>query len=64
MKGSTGPQGACRNPPKFCPDEFSITTGRIVLFGDMMDKDMKFCKRVSKGTPVWGWPMPKLLHFI
>ena len=36
-------------PPKFCLDEFSVTTKRIVLkFGDMIDIDMKLCKRVSK----------------
>ena len=36
-------------PPKFCPQEFSVTTGRIVLkFWDMVDMDVKLCKRVSK----------------
>ena len=35
--------------PKLCPDEFSVTTGRIVLkFGDMLDMDVKLCNRVSK----------------
>ena len=32
----------------------SVTTGWIVLkFGDMIDMDMKLCKRVSTGPP-WG----------
>ena len=31
MADSKGPSGACRNPLKFCPDENSVTTGRIVL---------------------------------
>ena len=39
----------------------SITTGRIVLkFGDMIDMDMKFCKRISK-DPL-GVAPPPLLH--
>ena len=47
MADSRAPTGACRNPPIFCPDTFSITTGRIVLkFEDMTDIDIKFCKRV------------------
>ena len=36
-------------PLKFCPDEFSVTTGLIVLkFGDMIEMYMMFCKKVSK----------------
>ena len=36
-------------PPKFCSDKFSVTTGRIVLkFGDMVNMDVKLCKRLSK----------------
>ena len=39
-------------PLKFCLDEFSVITGRILLkFRNMMnriDMDMKFCKNVSK----------------
>ena len=36
-------------PPKFCLDEFSVTTGRIVRkFWDMVDMDVKLCKKVSK----------------
>ena len=30
----------------------AVTTGRIVqTFGDTIDMDMEFCKRVSKGAP-------------
>ena len=37
------------HPPSFCPDEFSVTTGRIVLkFGDIVDMNVKLCNRVSK----------------
>ena len=58
MADSKGPQGACRNQSKFCLDGFSVTTGQIVLkYGDMIDMDMKFCKRVSKG-PQGAWPTP------
>ena len=55
--------GACRKPPKFCPDEFTVITCRIVLkFKDMIDMDMKFCKKgppsvcvcVWKGGRDWG----------
>ena len=36
-------------PPKFCLDEFLVTTGQIVLkFGYIVDLDVKLCKRVSK----------------
>ena len=36
-------------PPQFCPNEFSVTTGRIVVkFGDMVDMDVKMCKSFSK----------------
>ena len=36
-------------PPNFFPDEFSVTTRRIVLkFGDMIDMDVKLCNRVLK----------------
>ena len=35
--------------PKLCLDEFSVTTGWVVLkFRDMVDMDMKLCKNVSK----------------
>ena len=35
--------------PKFYPEEFSVTTGRIVLkFRDMVDMDVKLSTRVSK----------------
>ena len=36
-------------PSKFCPEKFSVTTRQIVLkFWDMVDMDVKLCKRVSK----------------
>ena len=45
-------EGCPRGMPKFCLDKFSVTTGWIVLnFGDLMDMNMKFCNRVSKGPP-------------
>ena len=51
--------------PKFCPDEFSVTTGLIVLkFGDMLDMDVKLCNRVSKfqmsdsNAGTWACPKP------
>ena len=35
---------------KFCWEEFSVTTGQIVLiFGDIVDMGMKLYKRVSSG---------------
>ena len=35
-------------PPNFCPYEFSVTTGRILLkFINMVDTDVKLCNRVS-----------------
>ena len=35
--------------PKFCTDDFSVTTGRISLkFGNMVDMDVKLCNWVSK----------------
>ena len=34
------------SPPKFCQDEFSVATWRIVLkFGDTVDTDKKLYKR-------------------
>ena len=37
---------------KFCLDEFSVTTGRIVQkFGDMVDMDVKLCRRACSKSP-------------
>ena len=52
-KGSETIYYFCSVPSSFCAqncrDEFSVTIGRIVLkSGDIIDIDMKLCKRVSK----------------
>ena len=51
-------------PLKFCRDEFLVTTRLIVLkFGDMIDMDMKFCKKISKfkmtDSKAGSWACPK-----
>ena len=64
LPDSKGTPRTCRNPSKFCPDEFSLTTGQIVLkFGDMIYMfyiDTKFCKRISKRITRGHAPRPSL----
>ena len=50
--------------PKFCLNEFSVTTGQIYLkFGDMVGMDVKLCKRVSKDSKAGLRACPKLYKF-
>ena len=61
MVDSKAPPEACQNPPKFCLDEFSVTTGKIVLkFGDMIDMDYEVLQEGFKGYPrvPWGHAPP------
>ena len=49
-----GSKWHAKNPPKFCPDEFSVTTGRIVLkFGGYVRYGYEVLQEGFKGSPGW-----------
>ena len=55
---------------KFCPDEFSVTSGRILLkFGEKVDMNVNLCNSVSKSkildskaVPQSKYPTQRLAH--